>query len=1149
MNSASRRGRSSALRYGRWLTWLIAGPLLVVFVSYVALPVGLSWYLPDLAARHGIHLAVQRVRVEPFESRLRLLDVRIGTAGGTGTEWSSIETRVDLEALFSGRVVLDDVRMSDARFYHGGPSDDAAGADGIETPAALAEGLDVGEFTIEKVELAAISEALGRPVAIDRLWLGSLADLFRPEGTAVKATLLIGEGRSQVDGRLSSSESGWILDASIDTEGVPLDGFAAMFGVDGQWRGALDGSGPVRFVYSPASDAFSATAAGRWTVDGLEAGFADTVTVRTRADGEGTVFVVLLGDVVDTLSVDATFSLTGLDVVVADAYEAEAAEVTLRIDASQALATRISIEGNSPEVRIRGADGAFGARAGQVSTQAALSFANGTGIEVDRFESGTLAAKLRGGGSVDVSRLKLERAVFDQGARTLSGATATARRIDWRDFTVPQGTGSATGIAVRGIERSSEGGIRLARVAVDTVDAGGVGPALRMHDVVLESTTVSSTGGLAFDGVQASDTWLTNRESTLVLERTSLDGIELEPGGGAVRVRSGRADVVDHTAAAGGAMVGKEAEFAGARVSGDSWGATGIRFRHIDLAAGDASYTLSEFALSDAAGEGWTGRAGLAEIGGIEHWFDGNRVVVQDLNADSPAWRDGAGSAGDIGIASLTLDVMGQSSWQVDGGRLVGVEAEVSGSARADAASIERLTMVAADETIIGVHNFDCDGLTFDGESTLQASSATAGRARFRVRSDASVDTTGLRVDALEWIGESLAAQRGEAPLMSVGAAPVRASLDEVVFTYARVGARGLRQLDSLRAASFRGGVASGIGFQWAAGESGLAGYHAPDAGAATLDLVESREVEVMAGEDQARLGMEKLSVRNARLDPSGDTILASASVDGATLDSPNGNRMSADALEGSGVALRSAGLEIGSLDLFGLDGTIGMTETGEWNVPSLPLVASDAGSKYSVRIGEADTADQETVIHVVDQTTDPDFTARLAIESATLRGFHSAATGAPSRFSIESTADAFTSARVEGVVIPTPTGTDLDMNVQLRGLSLPALSPYGRLHLGQDISAGHADATIAFTVRSSDLDGVVDFHPSGLQFQDPASPENRSLLGTALSLIEEQQGAIELRAPLRGRVDDSDFNLDRLLTRALADTVLDAADGLEKAE
>ena len=568
-----------------------------------------------------------------------------------------------------------------------------------------------------------------------------------------------------------------------------------------------------------------------------------------------------------------------------------------------------------------------------------------------------------------------------------------------------------------------------------------------------------------------------------------------------------------------------------------------------DLRDADASFALRELSLADTAGEGWSGNAREVRLGGIERWFGGNRVAGSDLSANAVAWEEDAASARDIGIVSVTLDLMGRFRWQASGGRLNGVDVGVSGRARADAVAMESLTMSVAEESMIGISGFESGGLTFDGENLLQASSATAGRARFRVRGDVSVDATGLRADALEWNGESLAAERGEAPLMSVRAAPVRASLDSVKFGSARLGARGLLHLDALSAASFRGDVASESHLQWTAGNSRLAGYRARGSGEATLDFVETREVEVVVVGDDARLRADRFAVRDTRLDSSGDLRLANVHVDGVTSGRANDNRFSADAVRGGHVVLRDAGLEMGSLDLSGLETTIGMNEKGEWDLPLPPLGTGSAGAPYSVRIDEAGIVDHRAVVHVVDRTTDPEFAARVDVARATLRGYRSSAPGSPARFSIESAADAFSSARVEGALIPTLTGTDLDLNADLRGLTLPAFSPYARLHLGHDLAAGQADATLALAVRSADLDGVVDFRPSGVRFRDTESRTNRSVLGSALALIEERNGAIELKATLRGGVDDPDFNLDRLLVHALADSALDAAEVLEKAE
>ena len=144
MNNEARRGRHTGLGYGRFVMWLVSGALLIMFTSYVALPLGLSWYLPQLAARHGIRLSLTQVRVEPFESRVRLHGVRIGTARDTATTWSSVEARVDLAALLSGRLVLDDLRMSEAKLQAGGKRTGAGAPDLAIAPATMPEEIDLG---------------------------------------------------------------------------------------------------------------------------------------------------------------------------------------------------------------------------------------------------------------------------------------------------------------------------------------------------------------------------------------------------------------------------------------------------------------------------------------------------------------------------------------------------------------------------------------------------------------------------------------------------------------------------------------------------------------------------------------------------------------------------------------------------------------------------------------------------------------------------------------------------------------------------------------------------------------------------------------------------------------------------------------------
>ena len=214
MNSAARRRRHAALRYGRLVMWLVSGALLVAFASYVALPLGLTWYIPQLAARHGVHLQVERARVEPFRSTIRLYGVGVATSGQSSTRWSSVAARVDLSALLSGRLVLDDFHLSEARLHVGEP---IVGMDGTlpEVSAALPGDVSIGELVIDGVELGAVSEAAGTR-GRDRLAASRVAG----PGVAARG----GGGRSEPVRRGRARQA-------------PRTDQSRRIGLDSQWRG------------------------------------------------------------------------------------------------------------------------------------------------------------------------------------------------------------------------------------------------------------------------------------------------------------------------------------------------------------------------------------------------------------------------------------------------------------------------------------------------------------------------------------------------------------------------------------------------------------------------------------------------------------------------------------------------------------------------------------------------------------------------------------------------------------------------------------------------------------------------------------------------------------------------------------------------
>ena len=1138
--------------------WLVSGGLLIAFASYVVLPFGLAWYLPQYAAQHGIRLHVERVRVEPFGAKISLSGLRVATSGNSPVEWSNVEARVDLAALASGRLVLDRFHLSEAKLHAG-----ESGLEGTgvlrEMPDALPEEVSVGELVIDNIELTTISRALGHPAIVDWLRISSLDGVFRPEGAEVEADLTIGGGGSRLRGRLNLDDTGWILNASeLVANDVPLDGLPALIGADASWRGRLDGAGPVRLVYSPVNGAFSATTDGRWAIEGLDLGLANVAISGARADWSGAAFMMFSGDSLDTLGFDGEVGLRETRIDVADALAVTATQITLKVDASRAPETRLSVEGHIPAARVMGKGGVFesvDAEATQIVAQVALTIADGFGIEVERLKSNALNVKLPADRSVDIEQIEIERIVVESGSNVMSAETGSAERVDWRGFTGPQSAGAATRLAIKRIERQRNGEIRLGFSSADSIESRSVDSVLRLRDMALDSTTLSPDGAMAAGGARIADTWFASESTTLILDRLSLEGVERDTDG-TVGIASGRARVVDHAQAGKQTIVGTDVEFDGGRVSGRAWVANHIGFAEADIETDNASYTLRELALADAAGETERAKARRATLGTLEIGFGAHRVVVGGLAADSPDWHDGTGDAQAIEATSITLDTAHRQRWRSSGVRLTGVETTASGRTSADEASLESLVLSATDDFRTGAQQVVMDRLVFDGASAMRTERATAERTYFRATDGSGIDIAGLGVDALEWSGETLAVEQGAAPLMIVTAIPARASFDTVAFTSAQLGTSGMREFATVTSASGRGNVERVL--EWTAGALALNGYHAPADGEVAFASLAAHDVEMVGDGNETHLRAKRAAATGTRIDASGEAVFARVEVDAVTMDDSRGQAStSARALRADLLTIRESALEIGALSLSGVETAIELSETSDWEFPVLPVGTGDAQSPFRVRIHEASVAEADSVIRILDRSTEPDFVEDVKIGSAVLRAFDSAAIGVPSRFAVQATANSFTALQADGVLVPTLTGTDVDLSATVHGLSLRELSPYTRLHLGRPVEGGHADVALDATIRTSDLEGVADITLSEVELGDSELPAG-SLepgaggfreLDAALDSLGDEQGTIKLKVPLRGELDAHDFDLDALMTRALASTALDTAAAFPGAE
>ena len=295
---------------------------------------------------------------------------------------------------------------------------------------ALPEEVSVGELVIDDIELATVSESAGASretsTGFESSPLGR--GRFRPEGAAdVEAELSIGKGRSRLQGRLNIDDTGWILNASeIVANDVPLDGLPTLLGADRPWRGRLDGTGPVRLVYSPLNGAFSATTGGRWAVKGTGAraspghglgrkGRLEWRRVHDVHRGRGERASASTGRSGCTSSASRWARCS------TSRPRSSWCRSTGRRRPSPACRCRVTL----PRFAFGAGEDAFEAidvEATNLASQLSLTIADDLGVEIDHLRSGALTVSLSADRSIEVERLELDGVVVESGSNTVSAA-------------------------------------------------------------------------------------------------------------------------------------------------------------------------------------------------------------------------------------------------------------------------------------------------------------------------------------------------------------------------------------------------------------------------------------------------------------------------------------------------------------------------------------------------------------------------------------------------------------------------------------------------------------------------------------------------------------------------------------------------------
>lgn len=191
------------------------------------------------------------------------------------------------------------------------------------------------------------------------------------------------------------------------------------------------------------------------------------------------------------------------------------------------------------------------------------------------------------------------------------------------------------------------------------------------------------------------------------------------------------------------------------------------------------------------------------------------------------------------------------------------------------------------------------------------------------------------------------------------------------------------------------------------------------------------------------------------------------------------------------------------------------------------------------LRIGEARIGDSQLAF--ADRSVSPAFDIRTSRFEVAITDYDS---GKPdSRATVGATLglDRYGNLHAAGTVAPSLERIDADLDIAFRGIELLRFNAYAAKAIGREIRQGRADGDIALRLTDGRIDADTKLALSKVKLRRLRRDENGEMqssslpIETAIGLLENSDGVMNLSIPISGKLDDPQFDLSDTIAQAMA--------------
>jgi Domain of Unknown Function (DUF748) len=236
-------------------------------------------------------------------------------------------------------------------------------------------------------------------------------------------------------------------------------------------------------------------------------------------------------------------------------------------------------------------------------------------------------------------------------------------------------------------------------------------------------------------------------------------------------------------------------------------------------------------------------------------------------------------------------------------------------------------------------------------------------------------------------------------------------------------------------------------------------------------------------------------------------------------------------------LGLAPVRVEIGDLVARAPEGRLVIAQDGSVNFAA--LMPKGEGKGAPARVGLERLRVEKGTLHFADRSLANPFEVTLRELSGSITGLGNASSE-PARIRLAGRVQPYGSARIRGTInLDAPTQL-ADVRANLRNLQLEAFNPYIAKFAGYRIESGRLSADLRYELRDRRLVGTNKLALERIQLGEKL--ETRGLLDLplelAVALLTDAQGRINLDIPVRGNLNDPQFDIGAITARAFGNVV-----------